>query len=110
MLILDMADMDETLFEIFVLGVLFTEDCYGYLLTKKVKYIVCMDEINLYPVIRKLQSEGYIETYIQHYQNRCRTYYRLTDEGYEKYREYLNEWEFYKNKFDKMLEGKFNHD
>lgn len=88
-----------------VLAVLEREDTYGYVLTQRVREVMTISESTLYPVLRRLQKEGYLTTYDQAFQGRNRRYYKITDEGRVKYKEYINEWNDYKVKIDKILLG-----
>lgn len=88
-----------------VLAVLNREDTYGYVLTQQVREIMDISESTLYPVLRRLQKDGCLETYDQSFQGRNRRYYKVTEKGNEKYEEYIKEWEEYKVKIDKILLG-----
>ena len=88
-----------------VLAVLNREDTYGYVLTQQVREIMDISESTLYPVLRRLQKDGCLETYDQSFQGRNRRYYKVTEKGKEKYEEYIKEWEEYKIKIDKILLG-----
>ena len=57
-----------------VLAVLEKEDAYGYSLTQRMKEVVELSESTLYPVLRRLQKDGYLTTYDQPYQGRTRRY------------------------------------
>lgn len=88
-----------------VLAVLNRGDTYGYVLTQQVREIMDISESTLYPVLRRLQKDGCLETYDQSFQGRNRRYYKVTEKGKEKYEEYIKEWEEYKIKIDKILLG-----
>jgi len=88
-----------------VLSVLTREDTYGYVLTQNVREIMPISESTLYPVLRRLQKDGYVDTYDQAYQGRNRRYYKITDLGRIQYKEYVDEWLEYKNNVDKILLG-----
>lgn len=51
-----------------VLAVVMKEDTYGYKLTQEVKQIMDVSESTLYPVLRRLQKDGYLTTYDQPFQ------------------------------------------
>lgn len=88
-----------------VLAVLNRGDTYGYVLTQQVREIMDISESTLYPVLRRLQKDGCLETYDQSFQGRNRRYYKVTEKGKEKNEEYIKEWEGYKVKIDKILLG-----
>lgn len=88
-----------------VLAVLTIEDTYGYVLTQQVRQIMSISESTLYPVLRRLQKDGYVTTYDQPFQGRNRRYYKITESGRVKYKTYLVEWSEYKENVDKILLG-----
>ena len=88
-----------------VLAVLTRGDTYGYVLTQQVRGIMDISESTLYPVLRRLQKDGCLETYDQSFQGRNRRYYKITEMGKEKYKEYIKKWDEYKFKIDKILLG-----
>lgn len=91
-----------------VLGVLETEDYYGYTLTQKVQDVIDISESTLYPVLRRLQKEGELTTYDSPVQGRNRRYYRITEEGRKKLKFYKKEWKSYKEGIDRLLNGRLN--
>lgn len=93
------------LLEACVLAVLCREDTYGYRLTQQAKAMVDISESTLYPILRRMQKNGWLETYDKSYQGRNRRYYRITPEGLKQYQLYAQEWQEYKEKIDKMLLG-----
>lgn len=88
-----------------VLGVVEHEDVYGYTLTQQIQEVVDVSESTLYPVLRRLQKNGYLTTYDQPYQGRNRRYYSITPEGREILRDYRGEWVLYKRSIDRMIGG-----
>lgn len=92
-----------------VLSVIAKEDTYGYVLTQNIKELINISESTLYPVLRRLQKENYLVTYDKAYQGRNRRYYKMTDLGHKKLKEYKTQWNEYKNKIDRILEES-NHE
>ncbi len=88
-----------------VLAILAKEDTYGYRLTQQIKETLGVSESTLYPVLRRLQKEELLETYDVAVMGRNRRYYRLTDEGLEKNKEYKREWVYFSRKITTILEG-----
>ena len=86
-----------------VLGVVEKEDVYGYTLTQRVMDVVDISESTLYPVLRRLQKSGLLETYDVPYQGRNRRYYRITSPGREQLHYFRGEWINYKDKIDSLL-------
>lgn len=93
-----------------ILFLLLDEDSYGYEISRQIKQIsegkYIMKETTLYSAFTHLEKEGYIEAYYGTETNgKRRTYYRITKEGREFYREKCEEWELVKEivgKFVKM--------
>ena len=54
-----------------------------------------MSESTLYPVLRRLQKDGSLETYDMEYAGRNRRYYRITPEGHARLVMCMEEWERY---------------
>jgi len=88
-----------------VLALLLREDAYGYVLTQNVKNILSVSESTLYPVLRRLQKENCLSTYDMPYGGRNRRYYQITSSGRARLDAYLNDWEDFKEKVDKILVG-----
>ena len=86
-----------------VLAVLSRGDAYGYLLTQSLQAVTPISESTLYPVLRRLQKDGYLETYDSPYAGRNRRYYKITDEGQQKLAHTLDEWVAHKEMIDKLL-------
>ena len=86
-----------------VLGIVAKEDSYGYTLTQKVRELVDISESTLYPVLRRLLKDNYLETYDQPFQGRNRRYYRITNDGKNILRFYKEQWKFYKDKVDILI-------
>ena len=97
-----------TLLDACVLAVLSKGDQYGYTLTQQVKNVLDVSESTLYPVLRRLQKDNSLETYDGPYQGRNRRYYRITEEGREKFRMYQNEWITFKSTVSGLLEDSVN--
>lgn len=85
------AQMKKGLLDICVLFILRKEDAYGYKLTQEITALLDTSESALYPVLRRLESQGFLETYTEEYSGRLRKYYRITAEGISRYKEMMNE-------------------
>lgn len=94
-----------TLLDACVLAILRQGDTYGYSLTQQLRSNLEISESTLYPVLRRLQKDGYLTLYDQPYQGRNRRYYSITASGLEQYQTYLIEWEAYKAQIDQALLG-----
>ena len=92
------------LLDAMVLSVVNGCDTYGYEITQLLKSAVDVSESTLYPVLRRLQKSGLLETYDKEYMGRNRRYYRITADGSEALYGYRGEWRDYKTKVDRFLE------
>ena len=57
-----------------VLSVVSLEGTYGYKITQDVRQVMDVSESTLYPVLRRLQKDGFLETYDMEFQGRNRRY------------------------------------
>lgn len=97
--------IESALLEACVLAVVMKEDTYGYVLTQSLKTVLNISESTLYPVLRRLQREEYLQTYDEPFQGRNRRYYTITEKGKERCEDYRLQWNDYKNKIDSLLCG-----
>ena len=88
-----------------VLAVVMREDTYGYKLTQEVKQIMDVSESTLYPVLRRLQKDGYLRTYDKTFQGRNRRYYTVTEKGREQFQQYYDQWKRMRGKIDEVMDG-----
>lgn len=93
------------LLEACVLAILKTEDSYGYKLTQDVKALIPISESTLYPVLRRLQAEGFLQTYDRAIDGRMRKYYAVTNAGKIRCHEHVTEWAAFKKIIDGIFIG-----
>ena len=91
------------LLDALVLSVVSKEDTYGYKITQEIREAMDMSESTLYPVLRRLLKNNFLESYDQEYMGRNRRYYKITDEGSKQLEGYQSEWIIYKEKIDKLM-------
>ena len=91
------------LLDALVLSVVSKEDTYGYKITQEIREAMDMSESTLYPVLRRLLKNNFLESYDQEYMGRNRRYYKITDEGLKQLEDYQSEWIIYKGKIDKLM-------
>ncbi len=91
------------LLDALVLSVVSKEDTYGYKITQEIREAMDMSESTLYPVLRRLLKNNFLESYDQEYMGRNRRYYKITDEGSKQLEDYQSEWIIYKEKIDKLM-------
>ena len=79
--------------ELCVLAVLDKKDCYGYELVDEISKNIEISDGTIYPLLRRLNQEGYFVTYLQESQEGPpRKYYKLTEQGRNIKNELLDEW------------------
>ena len=79
--------------EICVLASMLGEDTYGYKLIKDVSSYIDISESTLYPILKRLESAKYVTAYSVEYNSRLRRYYKITDAGRARIKEFLDEWQ-----------------
>lgn len=81
------------------------EGTYGYKITQDVRSALSVSESTLYPVLRRLQKEGYFELYDKAIDGRNRRYYKITDTGRSQLNMYVTEWGNYSKKITDLFEN-----
>ena len=96
--------------ECLILSVVEQQDSYGYEISQTVKMVASIKESTLYPILRRLETDGYLTTYSEEFQGRKRKYYSITEDG-RKQLEYLRkEWREYRDTIDDIVKGDFEND
>lgn len=93
------------LMDALVLSIVAQEPTYGYKITQEVRAVMVVSESTLYPVLRRLQKDGCLDTYDQEFAGRNRRYYRLTEAGRQRLADYRLEWRDYRRSIDRLLLG-----
>lgn len=79
------------LLEYCVLAELKKNESYGYQIIKDISVCIEISESTLYPILRRLEAENYVETHNVEHNNRIRKYYRITDAGLEHLEHFISE-------------------
>lgn len=93
------------MFDLLILSITEKEDSYGYQLSQKIKNVSGVKDSTLYPILKRLQEQGYLSVYDQPFQGRNRRYYRITESGQQRYQELMEEWRLHKEAIDQILKG-----
>lgn len=92
--------------ELCVLSLLSENDKYGYELAEAIGTKIHISEGSIYPLLRRLQKEGYFDVYLKESQNGpARKYYRLTGKGKKAYHEQYKEWHDFVQQVDSLIGG-----
>ena len=76
------------LLDVCVLAVLRRGPSYGYKIIGEVS-----SESTLYPILKRLEANGYVTTDTQEHGGRIRRYFYITDAGQERIDAFLDEWD-----------------
>ncbi len=98
------AQLKKGSLEMCVLRFISNSDQYGYQLAQNVTHYFNIAEGTLYPLLRRLVKEGYLETYFQESrEGPARKYYTLTEEGTKRMNFLVEEWEKYSKAVDRII-------
>jgi PadR family transcriptional regulator PadR len=89
--------------EMCLLSVLLRSDAYGYKIAKLEG--LQLSESTIYPILRRLTTNGYLETYTQQHNAKLRKVYRVTTEGIERLAELKNWWHGFADTINHLLNG-----
>lgn len=93
--------------ELCVLELLSQGDSYAYEIASKMAGAIGMGEGTVYPLMRRLSSDGLVETYmVESSTGPSRKYYRLTRTGRAALNEQREAWNKFRNAVDGIIGGK----
>ena len=84
--------MKRGLLDICILSALSRGDSYGYQLIRDLSGCVSISESTLYPILRRLESGGFLRVYTVEHNSRLRKMYSLTSAGKEQIDAFLDSW------------------
>ena len=88
-----------------VLALLERGDSYAYEIASRMAEAVDMGEGTVYPLMRRMQSDGLVETYmVESASGPSRKYYRLTDAGRTSLASQKTEWDAFVRAVNGILE------
>lgn len=89
-----------------VLALLSRRDSYAYEIASCLSDAVDMGEGTIYPLMRRMQSEGLVATYLEESPSGPpRKYYRITDTGRSRFAAQVDEWRGFTSAVDRLIEG-----
>lgn len=80
------------LLEVCVLAALSRGDSYGYQIIKDIEPYISISESTLYPILRRLEEGKHLTVYSVAHNGRLRKYYKITDSGRERLKDFSSEW------------------
>ena len=95
--------------ELCVLSLLSKQDCYGYDVSEILSRHIDISDGTVYPILRKLKSEGFVTTYLSEESGGPpRKYYSLTELGKTEYGKEREEWLNFADTVEKLLKGELD--
>lgn len=95
--------------ELCVLSMLAKQDRYGYDVSENISKRIDISDGTVYPILRKLKSDGFVTTYLQEASGGPpRKYYKLTDLGRKQYQSDRTEWLGFVESVRMMLEDDYD--
>ena len=87
------AQLKKGLLEVCVLSAIQKEESYGYKIISDLAPYIEISESTLYPILRRLESNGAVTTRTEEYNGRLRKYYHITPQGIKRIEDFKTEWE-----------------
>ncbi len=97
--------MKRGMLDICILSALSRGDSYGYQLIRDLSGCVNISESTLYPILRRLETGGYLRVYTVEHNSRLRKMYSLTPEGGAQIRLFLESWPEMEKMYRYVQEG-----
>ena len=92
--------------ELCVLALLSQHDSYAYEIASQLADAIGMGEGTIYPLMRRLQSDGLVETYlVENKKGPPRKYYRLSDAGKKSFTSQQASWKSFSGAVETILGG-----
>jgi len=92
--------------ELCVLSLLGDGDRYGYELANSITEVISISDGTIYPILRRLKTEGYVTTYLQEStEGPPRKYYKLSKLGEKEKNKLKVEWFDFIKQINTLLEG-----
>lgn len=90
------AQFKKGVLDMCVMALLGFRDRYGYELVHEMSQRFEISEGSIYPLLRRLLTEGYVTTYLQESgEGPARKYYSLTEQGIAARDELIREWRIF---------------
>ncbi|MGA0607236.1 PadR family transcriptional regulator [Phenylobacterium sp. VNQ135] len=92
--------------ELCVLALLHHHDSYAYEIASRLSDLIGMGEGTIYPLMRRLQADGLVETYlVESPSGPPRKYYRLTEAGKRSFTTQKDAWSSFSGAVDEIVFG-----
>ena len=94
------SQLKRGLIEICVLAAIRKQDSYGYQIIKDITPYLSISESTLYPILKRLESNGNLTVYSIEHNGRLRKYYQITHAGLGKIEDFKQEWSKLQKAYD----------
>ena len=94
------SQLKRGLIEICVLAAIRKQDSYGYQIIKDISPYLSISESTLYPILKRLESNGNLTVYSIEHNGRLRKYYQITQAGLGKIEDFKREWSKLQKAYD----------
>jgi PadR family transcriptional regulator PadR len=94
------SQLKRGLIEICVLAAIRKQDSYGYQIIKDISPYLSISESTLYPILKRLESNGNLTVYSIEHNGRLRKYYQITQAGLGKIEDFKQEWSKLQKAYD----------
>jgi len=99
------AQIKRGLLDACLLAILARGESYGYKLTQDAEQVMTVGESTLYPILRRMEQQGHLETRQEEHNGRLRKYYRITPSGEVRLQTFRQEWREVKKMVDYVMTG-----
>ncbi|MBO5714677.1 MAG: PadR family transcriptional regulator [Clostridia bacterium] len=86
------VQLKKGLLDVCVLSAIKTDESYGYKIIKDVKPYMEMSESTLYTILKRLELSKCLTVRSVEHEGRLRKYYRITDLGMQRIKDFQAEW------------------
>lgn len=97
------AQLKRGFLETVVLSALKDEPSYGYKIINDISNLIEISESTLYPILKRLQQQAFVNTYSEQHQSRLRKYYRITNLGRKELLKAKDDYEEIKKLYEYIL-------
>lgn len=104
------VQLKKGMLEACVLAVLSRRDSYGYKIIKDISGCIEISESTLYPVLKRLETGGFVSSYSMEHNGRLRKYYKIMPDGLKRIEEFKREWQEVMHVYNFILTEVNNND
>ncbi|MBO4573423.1 MAG: PadR family transcriptional regulator [Clostridia bacterium] len=91
--------------DVFVLAALRKEPSYGYKIISDISPYIEISESTLYPILKRLESSGYLNVSSREHNGRLRKYYGITKSGVDRIKGFIDDIKQMNALYEFILKG-----